>query len=81
MSLFVNYHFPFQLFRRVAAALPGMEQTEKKPEDSILSAMGILTFSFSLYTLLSNLLQHIASLALEFDLFTVVPSCTDRSLF
>ena len=25
-----------QLFRRVAAALPGMEQTEKKPEDSIL---------------------------------------------
>jgi len=24
-----------QLFRRVAAALPGMEQTEKKPEDMI----------------------------------------------
>ena len=26
-----------QLFRRVAAALPGMEQTEQKKEDSILS--------------------------------------------
>ena len=26
----------FQLFRRVAAALPGMDQTEPKKEDSIL---------------------------------------------
>lgn len=30
--------FVFQLFRRVAAALPGMDSTENKPpEDSILS--------------------------------------------
>ena len=27
----------FQLFRRVAASLPGMEQNEQKKEDSILS--------------------------------------------
>lgn len=32
-----GYFLIFQLFRRVAAALPGMEITEKKPEDSILA--------------------------------------------
>ena len=31
----------FQLFRRVAAALPGMEQTEQKKEDSILNQIYI----------------------------------------
>lgn len=46
----------FQLFRRVAAALPGMDSTENKPpEDSILYKMHVLlfihlfTFSFSFY--------------------------------
>ena len=32
--LFLSLHCLFQLFRRVAAALPGMEADKKPPEDS-----------------------------------------------
>lgn len=50
------FHFQFQLFRRVAAALPGMDSTENKPpEDSILFTKNskILTnFTYYLWSLL-----------------------------
>jgi Ras-related protein Rab-6A len=38
--------YVFQLFRRVAAALPGMDSTENKPpEDSILCSYNKIVFS------------------------------------
>lgn len=37
---------PFQLFRRVAAALPGMEMTEKKPDSILLLRKFIHSYSY-----------------------------------
>lgn len=61
--LFIIY---LQLFRRVAAALPGMEQTEKKPEDSILV--------FSIHSSFSTVVSSQLHCALCFDSLGTLPS-------
>ena len=50
--LFLSLHCLFQLFRRVAAALPGMEADKKPPEDS-------KTCQFPFFSLLG--VSHVAS--------------------
>ena len=67
-----NILIPFQLFRRVAAALPGMEQTETKRGESILcnaSSIYLLFYSLSGHDryihLVSFIFSHFFWLKLE----------------
>jgi len=44
--------FVMQLFRRVASSLPGMDQAEQRPRDSILHALLFLSLLFEVLAML-----------------------------
>ncbi|XP_055693985.1 ras-related protein Rab6 isoform X1 [Lutzomyia longipalpis] len=80
-----------QLFRRVAAALPGMDSTENKPpEDSILLCNNEKIFSFPfrkffsasyffIYAFICFLLLFLCNIFLNFRSFQFVSQCSARS--
>ncbi|KAG1680216.1 Ras-related protein Rab6 [Nymphon striatum] len=68
-----------QLFRRVAAALPGMDNTEKKTEDSILLVIVLTNVSLLYNTSLLKFIQSTAVLLLSFVIFSLThgPTVTE----
>ena len=64
----------FQLFRRVAASLPGMEQTEQKKEDSILS---FLPQSCPLPCMLTSSLCAVIAAWLNASSISATATCSD----